>query len=124
MQKFTAQTISLLLMLFNIMMANAQSDTSSYKFDEFAALFLKNEIKTPTSSEDLLKIKLSDRPQIDCEMYNWFILRGQAEKAKRCDVEGNLFRAAYGLLSNEDYKVYALGYIQHEHYYVFISKIV
>ena len=123
MQKFIVQTISLLLMLINIAVVNAQEVQNSYKFDDFAALFLKNEIKTPTSSEDLLKIKLSDRPQIDCEMYNWFILRGQAEKAKRCDVEGNLFRAAYGLLSKEHYKVYALGYIQHEHYYVFISKI-
>ena len=123
MQKFTAQTISLLLMLFNIMMANAQSDTSSYKFDDFAALFLQNEIKTPTSSEELLKINLSSRPQIDCEMYNWFILRGQTEKAKRCSIDGKLYRAAYGWLSSDDYKIYALGYLQNDHNNIFIARI-
>lgn len=123
MQKFTVHTISLFLMLINITVASAQSDTSSYKFDEFAALFLKNKIEPPTPSEELMKINLSIRPQIDCEMYNWFIICGQAEKAKRCSIDGKLFRAAYGLLSSEDYKVYALGYLQHDLYNIFITRI-
>lgn len=124
MQKFTAQTISLLLMLFNIMMANAQSDTSSYKFDEFAALFLQNEIKTPTSSEELLKINLSSRPQIDCKTYNWFIYRGQKEKLQRCTVNGKYFNAQYGLLDEESDTIYALGYIQHDDYLIFVSRTI
>lgn len=124
MQKFIVQTISLLLMLINIAVVNAQEVQNSYKFDDFAALFLKNEIKTPTSSEDLLKIRLSDRPQIDCKMYNWFIYSGQESKAQRCTINGKYFNASDGLLDEKRDTIYALGHIQHDNYLIFISRII
>lgn len=112
MQKFTVHTISLFLMLINIAVASAQSDTSSYKFDEFAALFLKNKIEPSTSSEELMKINLLSRPQIDCEMYNWFIIRGQAEKAKRCSI--HYVENRYGVNINIDYEMLNNGILKEQ----------
>ena len=81
MRKFITQTISAAAITFATASAMAQNSSEPYSFDDFASLFQKNQINAPFSTDELLKISFSARPQIDCDMYNWFILNGQKEKA-------------------------------------------
>ena len=138
MRKLIAQTISTVVVALTANLTMAQNSTESYSFDDFASLFQKNQINAPFSTDELLEIELSARPQIDCEMYNWFILNGQKEKARRCNIEGKYFNASYGLIKcePEDYsnatlkisgsytnKIYATGIINHQNYKIFVTRV-
>jgi len=138
MRKFIAQTISAAAITFATASAMAQNSSEPYSFDDFASLFQKNQINAPFSTDELLEIELSARPQIDCDMYNWFILNGQKEKARRCNINGRYFNASYGKINcePEDFsnatlnisgsyinKVYAMGIINHQNYKIFVTRI-
>ena len=138
MRKFIAQTISTVVVALTTTAVMAQNSTESYSFDDFASLFQKNQINPPFSTDELLKIELSARPQIDCDMYNWYIIKGQAEKARRCNIDGRYFDASYGKINcePEDFsnatlnisgsytnKIYAIGIINHQNYKIFVTRI-
>ena len=119
MQKFIVSTISVVI----AMLISTMSVAQTYSFDEFASLFQKNQILLSTSADELLKIDTLKCNQIDCDLYNWIIQKGQKEKARRCNIDGEYFHAAYGMLSQYDYHIYALGYIQHNKYNIYVVRV-
>ncbi len=138
MRKFIVQTISAVAITFATASVMAQNSSEPYSFDDFASLFQKNQINAPFGTEELLKIELSARPQIDCDMYNWFIINGQTEYARRCKIDGRYFDASYGKIDCEPEgfsdgtlnisgsymnKIYALGMINNPNYKIFIARI-
>ena len=136
MKKLNIAIISLLMLAG--LSVKAQNTTQTYSFDDFASLFQKNQINAPFSTDELLEIELSARPQIDCEIYNWFIINGQTEYARRCKIDGGYFDASYGKIDCEPEgfsdgtlnisgsymnKIYALGMINNSNYKIFIARI-
>ena len=97
MQKFIVRTISIAIAMIISVKAIAQNQSDTYSFDEFVSPFQKEQIKTPINSEELLKKNLSACPQIDCELYNYIVMKQQKERAKRRTIDGRDFHVSrYG----------------------------
>ncbi|MCR5696329.1 MAG: SH3 domain-containing protein [Marinilabiliaceae bacterium] len=123
MQKFIVSTISVVLAMLISVKSVAQNQSKKCSFDEFAVLFTSNKIEIPIIYKDLQNIDFKARPEIGCNLYNTFIVLEQKNKPHRCTIDGRTFDASYGLLDEDDNKVYALGYIKHNKYNIFISRI-
>ena len=133
MRKLIAQTISTVVVALTANLTMAQNTTETFTFKEFADLFQKNKIELPTSSVELLKADYSKHPIINCELYNYIVIRSQKERAKRRTIEGEDFRITkYGLADCEGMtvndelffeKTYALGQIENKKYKIFIARI-
>lgn len=129
MQKFIVSTISVAI----AMLISTISVAQTYSFDEFASLFQKEQIKTPINSDELLKKNLSTCPQIDCELYNYIVIKNQDERAKRRTIDGRDFHVTkYGYVNCKGIKcngflfyekIYALGLLKNEMYKCFIARI-
>ena len=140
MLKSIAQTISTVVVALTANLTMAQNTTETFTFKEFADLFQKNKIELPTSSDELLKMDYSKYPIIDCELYNYIVIRSQKERAKRRTILGEDFIVkTYGIddcspssisyndgtkeVDEEFYaKKYALGYIENNKYNLFIVR--
>lgn len=139
MQKFIVQTISIVAsFMFANSVSMAQEQSEKYSFYEIASLFHKNQIHSPFNVNDLLKLDMSSLPQIECHKYNWLIIKGQSDKARRCNIDGKYFKASYGLISDDAMsfssdtynvkglytsKIYALGFWKCEKYNVFLVRV-
>ena len=64
------------------MLISTMSVAQTYSFDEFALSFQKKQIKMPINYEDLLKMDLSLCPQIDCELYNYIVIKIKMNEQK------------------------------------------
>lgn len=132
MRKFILQTISAVAVALTANLTMAQNSTETFSFKEFADLF-KNTISLPNNSEELLNVDYSKCPVIDCELYNFIVIKNQKERAKRRTIKGEDFRITkYGYadcegmtVSDELFfeKTYALGQIENKKYKIFIARI-
>lgn len=132
MRKFILQTISAVAVALTANLTMAQNSTETFSFKEFADLF-KNTISLPNNSEELLNVDYSKCPVIDCELYNFIVIKNQKERAKRRTIKGEDFRITkYGYadcegmtVSDELFfeKTYALGQIKNKKYKIFIARI-
>ena len=91
MLKSIAQTISTVVVALTANLTMAQNSAETFSFKEFADLF-KNTISLPTNSEELLNLDYSKCPVIDCELYNFIVIKNQKERAKRRTIDGRDFR--------------------------------
>lgn len=115
------------------MLISTMSVAQTYSFDEFALSFQKKQIKMPINYEDLLKMDLSLCPQIDCELYNYIVIKNQDERAKRKTIDGRYFHVTKygyadcnGIMCNGSLfyeKIYVLGYLKNEKYKCLITRI-
>lgn len=139
MRKFIVQTIRAVAITFATVSVMAQNSSETYYFKEFADLF-NNTISLPTNSEELLNVDYSKCPVIDCELYNFIVIKNQKERAKRRTILGEDFIVTtYGFddcssssisyndgtkeVDEEFYaKKYALGYIENNKYDLFIVR--
>ncbi len=132
MRNFIVQTISTVAVALTANLTMAQNSTETFSFKEFADLF-KNTISLPNNSEELLNVDYSKCPVIDCELYNFIVIKNQKERAKRRTIKGEDFRITkYGLADCEGMtvndelffeKTYALGQIENKKYKIFIARI-
>lgn len=132
MQNFIVQTISTVAVALTANLTMAQNSTETFSFKEFADLF-KNTISLPNNSEELLNVDYSKCPVIDCELYNFIVIKNQKERAKRRTIKGEDFRITkYGYADCEGMtvgdelffeKTYALGQIENKKYKIFIARI-
>lgn len=133
MQRFILPTISVAIAMLISITVDAQNQFDTYSFDEFSSLFQKKQIKTPISSDELLEIDLSICRQIDCESYNYIVIKSQKERAKRRTIEGRDFHITrYGFVDCKGVmrngslfyeKIYVLGYLKNEKYKCLITRI-
>ena len=133
MQRFTLPTISVAIAMLISITVDAQNQFETYSFDEFSSFFQKEQIKTPISSDELLEIDLSICRQIDCESYNYIVIKSQKERAKRRTIEGRDFHITrYGFVDCKGVmrngslfyeKIYVLGYLKNEKYKCLITRI-
>ena len=133
MQRFILPTISVAIAMLISITVDAQNQFETYSFDEFSSFFQKEQIKTPISSDELLEIDLSICRQIDCESYNYIVIKSQKERAKRRTIEGRDFHITrYGFVDCKGVmrngslfyeKIYALGYLKNEKYKCLITRI-
>ena len=133
MQRFILPTISVAIAMLISITVDAQNQFETYSFDEFSSLFQKKQIKTPISSDELLEIDLSICRQIDCESYNYIVIKSQKERAKRRTIEGRDFHITrYGFVDCKGVmrngslfyeKIYVLGYLKNEKYKCLITRI-
>ena len=133
MQRFTLPTISVAIAMLISITVDAQNQFETYSFDEFSSFFQKKQINTPISSDELLEIDLSICRQIDCESYNYIVIKSQKERAKRRTIEGRDFHITrYGFVDCKGVmrngslfyeKIYVLGYLKNEKYKCLITRI-
>lgn len=133
MQRFILSTISVAIAMLISITVDAQNLFERYSFDEFSSFFQKKQIKTPISSDELLKIDPSICRQIDCESYNYIVIKSQKERAKRRTIEGRDFHITrYGFVDCKGVmrngslfyeKIYVLGYLKNEKYKCLITRI-
>lgn len=133
MQRFILPTISVAIAMLISITVDAQNQFETYSFDEFSSFFQKEQIKTPISSDELLEIDLSICRQIDCESYNYIVIKSQKERAKRRTIEGRDFHITrYGFVDCKGVmrngslfyeKIYVLGYLKNEKYKCLITRI-
>ena len=133
MQRFILSTISVAIAMLISITVDAQNQFETYSFDEFSSFFQKKQIKTPISSDGLLKIDPSICRQIDCESYNYIVIKSQKERAKRRTIEGRDFHITrYGFVDCKGVmrngslfyeKIYVLGYLKNEKYKCLITRI-
>ncbi|MBE6339235.1 MAG: SH3 domain-containing protein [Bacteroidales bacterium] len=133
MQRFILPTISVAIAMLISITVDAQNQFETYSFDEFSSFFQKEQIKTPISSDELLEIDLSICRQIDCESYNYIVIKSQKERAKRRTIEGRDFHITrYGLVDCKGVmrngslfyeKIYVLGCLKNEKYKCLITRI-
>ena len=133
MQRFTLPTISVAIAMLISITVDAQNQFETYSFDEFSSFFQKEQIKTPISSDELLEIDLSICRQIDCESYNYIVIKSQKKKKKRRTIEGRDFHITrYGFVDCKGVmrngslfyeKIYVLGYLKNEKYKCLITRI-
>ena len=131
MQRFILPTISVAIAMLISITVDAQNQFETYSFDEFSSFFQKEQIKTPISSDELLEIDLSICRQIDCESYNYIVIKSQKERAKRRTIEGRDFHITrYGFVDCKGVmrngslfyeKIYALGYLKNEKYKCYVG---
>ena len=133
MQRFILSTISVAIAMLISITVDAQNQFERYSFDEFSSFFQKKQIQTPISSDELLKIDPSICRQIDCESYNYIVIKSQKERAKRRTIEGRDFHITrYGFVDCKGVmrngslfyeKIYVLGYLKNEKYKCLITRI-
>lgn len=133
MQRFILPTISVAIAMLISITVDAQNQLETYSFDEFSSFFQKEQIKTPINSDELLEIDLSICRQIDCESYNYIVIKSQKERAKRRTIEGRDFHVTKygyadcnGIMCNGSLfyeKIYVLGYLKNEKYKCLITRI-
>lgn len=132
MLKSIAQTISTVVVALTANLTMAQNSAETFSFKEFADLF-KNTISLPTNSEELLNLDYSKCPVIDCELYNFIVIKNQKERAKRRTIDGRDFRITKygyadceGMMVNDELffeKTYAIGQIENKEYKILIARI-
>ncbi len=116
-------TISFVITMIVTIATVAQNTPRVYSYHNFASLFTKNAIDCPVDSKKLLEIDYEKRPLVDCNLYNWTIAGASDEFPKRMTLENHVFKADYGLLEENENKVYAIGYWQYSDYYIFVARI-
>lgn len=123
MRKFIALTISFAATIITTIATVAQNTPEVYSYHDFASLFTKNAIGCPVDSKKLIEIDYKRRPSVDCKLYNWTMFRNSDGFPKRMTLGNQVFKADYGLLEENDDKIYAIGYWQYNDYYIFIARI-
>ncbi len=123
MQRFIVLVISVVVAILAVPAAAVAQNTQEwYSFERFASSFMGNLIASPVDSKRLLEIDYKKRPQVDCKLYNW-VLTHEGKHPQRCNVKGKIFNADYGQLSERYDTMYALGYMSHNEYLIFIARI-
>ena len=93
----------------------------SYSFESFASLFMGTQIATPVDSKGLQEIDFKKFPQVDCKLYNWVIAHDAKESPMRCNIHGPTFKANTGSLDENNDVIYAILYLEHKDYHIFIA---